>query len=677
LSDIFSEALFVERIHAPIDLPLETETGSAGAGQIVIRDRLSAPWISLRSIAVTLRSQIDFTDAILFTYLAAVIRQYFWAVDNVPAWTLTIAAALVLSGLHVSRRAQNSRPFSKQFWLIVALPLFFFFALRVPFPDQDFDVLNYHLVNASRAMSGWPFIAGDFFPTVAAVNPAPNVAGGLFRFVLGYRLGTIINLGALLWAGLIVNRFLSPYIKNQWMRAAGVLFAISTEYILRLLNDYRVDLLSVPLLLEATYLAIRFADVRRKSYTIIHIALFLGLSAGFKLSNLAFVIPIGILVLVQIFRHRSQVGFKAPIAAFVALAAPLVPFAYFMYRETGNPLFPFFNKIFKSPYLPAINPTDVMYGPRTFIELIVWPVWAFFTPDRISEMSGIGVPYTGRLSLGFVVCILCLFSKAMSKELRLISILTIAGCLTWAGLSGNVRYALYLEILSGVVILGVFSTLYKTARETGKQRSRELVLFVLLFGGLLLAQTAGAYGIAYWRGQALFDVPTQHSVFQQPRLYLAESKNLLRDRTATQYLPVRDRQLFDKVDVWINSYYTTNGVEVSLRPGIPMLSVCDYMNSLDYLRKHEARQLFASKLEQVRGKRMYSVSPSRSDFLELSLYFITRAGLTVGEVTPVDLPYYSSNMHRQMLLIEVLPADQGKGKDQVDALVEQFGAKED
>jgi hypothetical protein len=667
----------VERIHAPVDLPLEPETGTAGAGQPVVRDRLSAPFTSLRSIALTLRSRIDFTDAILFAYLAAVIRQYFWAVDNVPAWTLTIAGALVLSALHISYRDQTrSRPFPKQFWLIVALPLFFFFALRAPFPDQDFDVLNYHLVNASRAMSGWPFIVGDFFPTVPAVNPAPNVAGGLFRFVLGYRLGTIINLGALLWAGLIVNRFLSPYIKNQWLRAGGVLFALSTEYILRLLNDYRVDLLSVPLLLEATYLTIRFADARRKSYAIIHIALFLGLSAGFKLSNLAFVIPIGFLALVQIFRHRSQIGFKAPVAALVAIAAPLIPYAYFLYRETGNPLFPFLNKIFRSPYLPPVNPSDWMYGPKNLLELIVWPVWAFFTPDRISEMSGIGVPYTGRLSLGFVVCILCLFSKAMSKELRLISILTIAGCLTWAGLSGNVRYALYLEIMSGVVILGVFSTLYKTARETGKQRSLEIVLFVLLFGGLAVAQTAGAYGIAYWRGQALFDVVTQRSIFQEPRLYLAESRNFLRDRTATQYLSQRDRQLFEKVDVWINSYYTTNGVEVSLRPGIPMLSVCDYMNSLDYLRKPEARQLFASKLEQVRGKRMYSLSPSRSDFLELSLYFITRAGLTVGEVTPVDLPYYSSNMRRQMLLIEVLPAEQGKGKDQVDALVEQFGAKE-
>ncbi len=667
----------MEHTHAHIDLPIEAKTGLTGITQLDHEGGLPARVSSLRSIAVTLRQQINFTDALLFVYLVSLIRQYFWAFDNGLAWALTLGCSLLLCGLHIAFREESPRPqLTFHFWLLVALPLLFLFALRVPFPDQDFDVLNYHLVNAARAMRGWPFISGDFFPTVAAVNPAPNIAGGVFRYLLGYRLGTVINLFALVWAASIANRFLASYIKNNWLRSACVLFVISTEYILRLINDYRVDLLSLPLLLEATYLTIRFKEARRKSYTLIHIALFLGISAAFKLSNLAFVIPLALACIVQIFLHRSQLSFKAALVALVALIAPLVPYSLFMYRQTGNPLFPFFNKIFKSPYLPAVNPTDTMYGPQNFLELVFWPVWAFFTPDRISEMSGIGVPYTGRLSLGFIVCLLCLVYKSTTKEVRLTGALALCGLFMWSALSGNVRYALYLEIMCGIVILSLFSTLYRTAREAGKQRSREMVLFVLLFGGLLLVQALGSYALVIRHSNTLYDKVTQPTVFTEPQDYVAEATHLLRDRSALKYLSPQEKELFARVEVWINSHYTTNGVEVSLNPEIPILSVCDYMNTLDYLRQEEGRQLFAARLAQVRGKRMYSLTPAREDFLDLSLYFITRAGLTIGEITPVNLPYYSYSIRRRMVLVEVLPEGQGKGKDEVPALVKKFGEAE-
>lgn len=656
---------------------LGTAQAEAATGDLSAHSLSSLSLRAPQTVFAELRRKANWTDALFFVYLASCLRQYFWGVEQLTlAWVLTFALTGICCALHIIYREESEHKSSIGFWLIVALPLLLIYLLRAPFPDQDFDVLNYHLVNAARGMRGWPFIDGDFFPTVAVVNPAPNIAGGIFRYVLGYRLGTLINLCALVWAAQVANRFLSPYIKNDWLRNACILFVVSTEYILRLLNDYRVDLLFVPLLLEASYTTIRFGKARRKGYALIHIALLLGVSATFKLSNLAFAIPIGLACAVQLFLHRKQFSLKAALVALVVFIAPIVPFSLFLYAQTGNPLFPFLNKIFKSPYLPVVNATDVMYGPRNFLELVVWPVWAFFTPDRISEMSGIGFPYTGRLSLGFVVCLLCLFYKSTTREIRATSLLTLLGLFAWSALSGNVRYALYLEVMCGIVMLSLFSTLYKTAKETGRQRTREMVLFVLLFGGLLVVQFAGSYFLGIFQDKTLFNKTIQPTVFEEPKSYLAETPQLLRDHNALKYLSPQEQEMFARVDVWINSYYTTNGVEVALRPEIPMLSVCDYMNTLDYLRKEEAKQLFAAKLARVEGKRMYSLSPVRKDFLDLSLYFITRAGLGIGEMTTVDVPFYSPNIRRRMVLIEVLPTGQGKDKNAVPALVEKYGEQE-
>ena len=57
----------------------------------------------------------------------------------------------------------------------------------------------HHAIHGERpAMRGWPMLEGDFFPVRFPFNPAPDMLTGLFRHLLGYRLGTVVNLLALL-----------------------------------------------------------------------------------------------------------------------------------------------------------------------------------------------------------------------------------------------------------------------------------------------------------------------------------------------------------------------------------------------------------------------------------------------------------------------------------------------
>jgi hypothetical protein len=135
-------------------------------------------------------------NILLPLYLAAFVRQYLWLAPNGLAWILTVPiAALVWYFLIAPKPAKQE---STPFWLIVALPLFLIYAMRVAFPDGSFDQLNYHLLSAERGLRGLPFTNADFFPAPFQLNPAPEMVQGMTRWLLGYRLGTIVNYLALL-----------------------------------------------------------------------------------------------------------------------------------------------------------------------------------------------------------------------------------------------------------------------------------------------------------------------------------------------------------------------------------------------------------------------------------------------------------------------------------------------
>jgi len=137
---------------------------------------------------------LELSDTLVLIFIISLVRQFLWGVEpQVLAWTLTALVGTAICLAHVGTRESTLVTRQRSFWVVVALPLLVLFLLNVPRPDDCFDVLNYHLLNADRALRGWPFIAGDFFPTIIQVNPAPDMVSGIFRVALGYRFGTFVN----------------------------------------------------------------------------------------------------------------------------------------------------------------------------------------------------------------------------------------------------------------------------------------------------------------------------------------------------------------------------------------------------------------------------------------------------------------------------------------------------
>src|ERR1044072_565552 len=122
--------------------------------------------------------RVESSDALIFLYVAVIDRQYLcWLpLPNAAAWVVSALVASGVSWIYVIAKPETRTPASLAFWLLVVLPLTFAFTLRVAFPDVSFDVLNYRIFHGARGLRGFLYRPGDFFPTPAPYNTAPDMA---------------------------------------------------------------------------------------------------------------------------------------------------------------------------------------------------------------------------------------------------------------------------------------------------------------------------------------------------------------------------------------------------------------------------------------------------------------------------------------------------------------------
>lgn len=587
-----------------------------------------------------LRGRVEFGDAILFVYALAFARQYFWFLNNnTLAWTLASALAVAACYFYVRTKPFESERAGREFWLVVALPLLFVYAFRAPFPDVSFDVLNYRLLHAERSLRGVLFAPGDFFPTPAPYDPAPDTVTGLFRLALGYRLGTIVNLLTLVWAARVADKILRPFVSRAWTRALCVLLAALAEHLLFEVNNYMVDLLAVPLLLEATHLALRADEAEDSRAVYVHAALLLGACAALKLTNLVIVVP-----LVLVFTYKALFGARRlspkPLLStlaccFVAFVAPLLPFTVYLWRVTGNPVFPIANSFFKSPYWPTGGGWDSRWGPTDFWETLAWPVLAVFEPERHSELA----VYSGRLSIGFVVALVGLFVCRRNAQARTLCMLVVAGSLLWSAAGmGYSRYGLYLEMLSGVAVVAVAAVLLGGTWRASASWRKSVVSFIL---AALVVQASAACVYAYG-----YEWSMRHTTLHF-REYRNEARQILRDRSLTSYLTDEERARYSGVGAWVVSGWKAAGLEVMLNESAPAIAV----NYQEFLTTREAKRRFVQAFNDAPAERIYSLCFPED--LNQAREFIRSRGLEVVSEESVEVPLFSHTHRLGMMMLRV------------------------
>jgi hypothetical protein len=581
------------------------------------------------------RRRLELGDLIIFFYIAVFVRQYLWPIgNNWVAWSLTALFTALVWLLHWRTKEPAEPPAPLCFWVVIALPIFGFYALRAALPDLSWDVLDFRLMNGERGLRGWPLLPGDFFPSRFPFNPAPDMVMGLSRHLLGYRLGTLINLSIILWVGSILERMLRPFVRRGGLRCFCVLLLVLTEHLLFEVNNYMTDLLALPLLLETVRLALITDDHERPRRICVRAGLYLGAALAFKLTTLAFVIPILLIFAWRMMTKEMRFDLNAVLLGLVAMALPLLPYSLYIYWQTGNPVFPLYNWIFKSPYWPVVDLRTERWGPIVddprFKNMKAWEIllWPLLHPFRVENTAGDLGPHLGRISVGFVSAFVCIFLRPADRRVRMGCFLVLTGSVLWSAASGMLRYATFLELAGGTLALYLISILWRPANEIARTLLSRTIAVLLC--AVLLLQSASACIFGY-----RFEWGSRPTFLKEPRKHLQELRHLLSDRNAREYLPAKENALIEAVDVWVESGPMTPGVQLLLTPGIPQ--ICVYMP--EFFTTEEARRKFAQALEGTRGKQLATLCMAPE--FKTCTEHIQRAGLGVGKITAVSLPFFS------------------------------------
>ena len=585
--------------------------------------------------------QLTFGDFLLFFYELVFLRQYFWSIDSQRlAWIVTVIVGLLIWILFLlfKQRPQIQTPW--QFWLIVGFPLLVVYGMRAALPDSSFDVLNYRLVNAERSMRGWPFLHGDFLPAFYPLNPAPDMIMAIGRWLAGYRLGTLMNLGVLLWTGTIVNRLLQPHIKRTMLRCVCILCVLWTEHSLFLINNYLVDLLAIPLLLRATEIVISDRGDRADMPSAVSFGLLTGASVALKLFNLAYVIPIAVIYLANLTTanglSRPGVTAKKLLVTGASFLIPLLPFTLFIYRQTGNPVFPFYNKLFHSPFWPPSNLFDGRWGPKGMFETIAWPITIPFRHERIGELA----VYSGRITIVTVAALLAIILCRDSQKLRQLSLITVAGAIFWAAiLTGYPRYGIFVEVAGGVLLIIMLAELIERFRKPVGPRAFGAVAIIFL-ATLTFQLIAATIYINH------YEWSMRPTMFVDPRRYANEARFLMRDRSFRSFLKDDSKSLPD-ARLWVESGLLTSGFQVLANPHAAIL--CAYVP--DYFYSSAGREKFAHALDEAQNNEISSLC------LETEIDNCRKAlgdrDLEIISTIPVKIPVYSERTFVKMVLMRL------------------------
>jgi hypothetical protein len=261
----------------------------------------------------------------------------------------------------------------------------------------------------------------------------------------------------------------------------------------------------------------------------------------------------------------------------------------------------------------------------------------FLEPVRTVELP----VYSGRLSAAFIVSLGSLFFiRRFTQPQRLLIFIFLFGTLLWSITMGYIRYGLYLELLSGIILVCMSAILLRSFARLSDWR---LALVGVAILALVVVQSV--LGTVYLFRTEWSLRPTMFDNFSA---YKREMKNLLSDRTITQYQNASDRATFEAVDVWIVSGAKTTGLMLYLNDKAKFVGV--RWGGL-YLSQ-ATRDALKNTLDEQQGKQMWSLSLG-PDFSE-ALFALRNTGLSVDQIREVTIPFFSKDDPVNVYLFSVV-----------------------
>ena len=321
--------------------------------------------------------------------------------------------------------------------------------------DGNFDLLNYHF------FTGYSYLTnriGDIAPAniQTFTHPAVNVLTyfAFDKLIFPYSAWLILSVQLLsIPALMLIADEISLSLtgnKISLEKNISLLICIISPLWLSELGTSFFSSTTTPLVLWSLYLIIR----KNQNGVLegIVAGTLMGIALGLKLTNAPFVIGSAFAVILKsVFENKEKYRF---LTAYIigGIIGVLITSGWYweLWVTWGNPLFPFYNKIFRSPYFEITNWRDNRWMFHNIKDYINFIADACVITNKTSE-----VPFKDSRIILISIAPLILLMKAKrlfdDKTILFITFFYVS-YLLWALLFAYQRYAIPLEIMYGLII---------------------------------------------------------------------------------------------------------------------------------------------------------------------------------------------------------------------------------
>jgi hypothetical protein len=361
--------------------------------------------------------------------------------------------------------------------------------------DVNWDQLNYHLSMPFLLLHGtlWDSVAPSGIQSY--LNPLVLVPQYIvIRLLPPLAAVTVIDVAqamAFVIAGRICLRIAgSDPIEGGYASAfLGFVLCLASPMALSEAGTTIVDLITAVPILLAYLLLLTRDDASAPRHACLAAGMLLGLAAGLKVTNMVFAIGSPAFFLTGTAPLRRRVAGAAQLVLGGVLGFLTIAgwWHLALWRRFQNPVFPYFNNIFRSPDSPPVAMRDrnfVTHSPWAVLTYpYYWLVGGSTTPIRLSPASETD-PKDARFAFALAGAVAVSVTAVFCRKRRFAVLarpetgLLLACAIdypVWLYAFGIHRYMIPLEILCGTVVLVLADWI-----ATGRWRERLLLVLVIL-----------------------------------------------------------------------------------------------------------------------------------------------------------------------------------------------------
>lgn len=367
-----------------------------------------------------------------------------------------------MSALSISKLL-DKKPFT--IIILTVLVLLIFIISRGQ--DRNWDLLNYHFYNG-YALLNWRYSVDN----IAAYwqtffNPVINAISYLIIRYIAFPFSTVIisliQLSVIYPLYMIIKNLNYEFFKeNSNKLSLLILFLsiLSPVWLSELGTTFYSSWTAVPIIFAiAIHLSQDYKNIKLSKVFLS--GFLLGMSFGFKLTNGLYLPPFFLFLLFSLYADQKKILSSIIlffISTFIGFLISSGWWSLYLYYEWQNPLMPFYNAFFKSPYYALNNFRDLNWKFSSLGDFFLFFFDAATGTKKTLEISFTDIRYllvyifSGTFFIRYLYSLQILTLKNFCTKTNSFIIFYLATIFLWGLMFAYHRYIIALELITGIFL---------------------------------------------------------------------------------------------------------------------------------------------------------------------------------------------------------------------------------